>query len=140
MCLRVCVCECMYIRPLACIRRLPTLYRNKTRVCVCIYICLCVCVSIPYICFLYVLILLYIFIKMIISLSVRSNFLGNYISFKNWCTLKRVRFARLNTDLMIAIRLSTFTTDTSGQLNVLGHDGDTFSVDGAQVGIFEKTD
>merc|ERR1712213_230381 len=35
--------------------------------------------------------------------------------------------------------LGTFTTDTPGQLDVLGHDGDTLGVDGAQVGIFEKT-
>ena len=36
--------------------------------------------------------------------------------------------------------LGTFTTDTSGQLDVLGHDGDTLGVDGAQVGVFEETD
>merc|ERR1719492_531823 len=35
--------------------------------------------------------------------------------------------------------LGTFTTDTSGQLDVLGHDGDTLSMDGAQVGIFKKS-
>ena len=35
--------------------------------------------------------------------------------------------------------LGTFTTDTSGQLDVLGHDGDTLGVDGAQVGVFEQT-
>ena len=37
-------------------------------------------------------------------------------------------------------RLSTFTTDTAGKLDVLWHNGDTLGVDGAQVGIFEKTD
>ena len=36
--------------------------------------------------------------------------------------------------------LSTFTTDTAGKLDILGHDGDTLGVDGAQVGIFEETD
>ena len=35
--------------------------------------------------------------------------------------------------------LGTFTTDTSGQLDVLGHDGDTLGVDGAQVGVLEET-
>ena len=35
--------------------------------------------------------------------------------------------------------LSTFSTDTAGKLDVLGHDGDTLGVDGAQVGIFKKT-
>ena len=36
--------------------------------------------------------------------------------------------------------LSPLTTDASGQLNVLGHDGDTLSVDGAEVGVLEQTD
>ena len=40
----------------------------------------------------------------------------------------------------VANNLSTFSTDSSGQLDILWHDGDTFGVDGAQVGIFEETD
>ena len=36
--------------------------------------------------------------------------------------------------------LSAFATDTAGELDVLGHDGDTLGVDGAQVGVFEETD
>ena len=36
--------------------------------------------------------------------------------------------------------LGTFTTDTSGQLDVFWHDGDTLGVDGAQVGVFEQAD
>ena len=36
--------------------------------------------------------------------------------------------------------LGTFSTDASGQLDVLGHDGDTLGVDGAQVGVLEETD
>ena len=36
--------------------------------------------------------------------------------------------------------LGTLTTDTPGQLDVLGHDGDTLGVDSAQVGVFEETD
>ena len=39
-----------------------------------------------------------------------------------------------------ANNLSTFSTDTSCQLDVLGHDGDTLGVDGAQVGILKETD
>ena len=35
-------------------------------------------------------------------------------------------------------KLSTFTTDTAGQLDVLWHDSDTLGVNGAQVGIFEE--
>ena len=37
------------------------------------------------------------------------------------------------------MRLSTFSTDAASQLDVLGHDGDTLGVDGAQVGVFEET-
>lgn len=33
-----------------------------------------------------------------------------------------------------------FTTDSAGELHVLGHDGHTFGVDGAEVGVFEETD
>ena len=36
--------------------------------------------------------------------------------------------------------LSTFSTDTAGKLDVLGHDGHTLGVDGAQVGVLEETD
>ena len=37
-------------------------------------------------------------------------------------------------------RLGAFSTDTPGQLDILGHDGDTLGVDGAQVGVFKQTD
>ena len=36
--------------------------------------------------------------------------------------------------------LSAFTTDAASQLDVLGHDGHTLGVDGAQVGVLEETD
>lgn len=36
--------------------------------------------------------------------------------------------------------LSTLSTDTASQLNILWHDGYSLSVDGAQVSIFKKTD
>ena len=36
-------------------------------------------------------------------------------------------------------RLSTLPTDTTGQLDVFGHDGDTLGVDGAQVGVLKQT-
>ena len=35
--------------------------------------------------------------------------------------------------------LSTFTTDAAGELDILGHDGDTLGVDGAQVGVLEQS-
>jgi histone H3 len=37
------------------------------------------------------------------------------------------------------IHLRTLSTDTTGELNVLGHDGNTLGVDGAQVGVLEKS-
>lgn len=37
------------------------------------------------------------------------------------------------------VRLGTFSSDSSGQLDVLGHDGDSLGVDGAQVGVLEQT-
>ena len=36
--------------------------------------------------------------------------------------------------------LSTLSSDSSGQLDVLWHDGDPLGVDGAQVGVFEESD
>jgi len=35
--------------------------------------------------------------------------------------------------------LSTFSTNSSCQLDILGHNGDTLGVDGAQVGVFKQT-
>ena len=35
--------------------------------------------------------------------------------------------------------LSSLTTDTTGQLDVLWHDGDTLGVDSAQVGVLKQT-
>ena len=35
--------------------------------------------------------------------------------------------------------LGALSADTAGQLDVLGHDGDTLGVDGAQVGVLEET-
>ena len=35
--------------------------------------------------------------------------------------------------------LSSLSTDSPGQLDVLGHDGDTLGVDGAQVGVLKQT-
>ena len=35
--------------------------------------------------------------------------------------------------------LRSLSLDSSGQLNVLGHDGDSLCMDGAQVGVFKQT-
>jgi len=37
-------------------------------------------------------------------------------------------------------RLGTLSTDSPGELDVLGHDGDPLGVDGAQVGVLEESD
>ena len=37
------------------------------------------------------------------------------------------------------VDLSTLATDTAGKLDVLGHDGDTLGVDGAEVGVLKET-
>ena len=34
----------------------------------------------------------------------------------------------------------SLSTDSAGELHVLGHDGDSLGVDGAEVGVFEKSD
>merc|ERR1711874_849557 len=44
-----------------------------------------------------------------------------------------------NLDHDLDVILGTFATDTTSQLDVLGHDGDTLGVDCAQVGILEQT-
>ena len=36
--------------------------------------------------------------------------------------------------------LGSFTTDAASELDVLGHDGDSLGVDGAQVGVLEESD
>jgi hypothetical protein len=36
-------------------------------------------------------------------------------------------------------RLRAFTTDATSELNVLGHDGDTLGMNGAEVGVFEQS-
>ena len=38
-----------------------------------------------------------------------------------------------------ASNLGTLSTDAAGKLDVLGHDGDTLGVDGAQVGVLKET-
>ena len=40
---------------------------------------------------------------------------------------------------VVSHSLCTLTTDATGELDVLGHDGDTLGVDGAQVGVLEET-
>ena len=54
----------------------------------------------------------------------------------NWVALKKAVWVKGYESNF----LGTFATDTAGKLDVLGHDGDTLGVDGAQVGILEETD
>jgi len=37
-------------------------------------------------------------------------------------------------------KLGTLSSDSSCELYILGHDGDTLSVDGAEVGVLEEAD
>ena len=53
-----------------------------------------------------------------------------------FCGLEKGRLVRVQSEVSY---LSTLTTDTAGKLDVLWHDGDTLGVDGAQVGVLEKT-
>ena len=39
----------------------------------------------------------------------------------------------------LIVNLSSLSTDSSGQLDVLGHDGDTLGMDGTQVGVLKQT-
>lgn len=45
----------------------------------------------------------------------------------------------LSEHLSVELRLSTLATDSSGKLDILGHDGDTLGVDSAQVGVLKQT-
>ena len=56
--------------------------------------------------------------------------------------LKRAEFAKVFSKGLgkRAEDLGALSADTAGQLDVLGHDGDTLGVDGAQVGVLEETD
>ena len=42
--------------------------------------------------------------------------------------------------LVLHRSLGALAADATGKLNVLGHDGDTLGVDGAQVGVLKETD
>ena len=44
------------------------------------------------------------------------------------------------TTCALAQRLRALAADAAGELDVLGHDGDTLGVDGAQVGVLEEAD
>ena len=57
-----------------------------------------------------------------------------------WWPLKRPGWVVLLLELLLRANLSSFTTDSSCQLDVLGHDRNSFGVDRAQVSVFEQTD
>jgi len=62
-----------------------------------------------------------------------------------WCRAAMKRQRSLVRRLSISPKksekeLCSLATDSSCQLNVLWHDGDTLGVDGAQVGVFEEAD
>ena len=54
--------------------------------------------------------------------------------------LKRAVGIELNLTAQSPTFFGSFSLDAASELDVLGHDGDTLGVDGAQVGVFEETD
>lgn len=65
-----------------------------------------------------------------------------YVYEENDCDLCVVFFVLLLLVMLDKnmISLSTLATNATGQLNVLGHNGDTLGVNGAQVGVLKQTD
>jgi len=66
----------------------------------------------------------------LLLLSVKSNTLHIILS------SKIVKIIIVNAALRY---LRALSTDTTSQLNILGHDGHTLGMDGTQVGIFKET-
>ena len=63
-----------------------------------------------------------------------------YLSLKQInVVLKRTVFFFLDKKKIRRNFLSSFSTDSPCQLDILGHDSDTLGMDSAQVGIFKKT-
>ena len=58
---------------------------------------------------------------------------------KGTCNYLIGRSGRKSFHLDVEIFLGKFTTDTVGQLDVFGHNGHTLGMDGAHVGILEKS-
>lgn len=63
-----------------------------------------------------------------------------YVYEENDCDLCVVFFVLLLLLVKNMISLSTLATNATGQLNVLGHNGDTLGVNGAQVSVLKQTD
>merc|ERR1711981_1058549 len=59
-------------------------------------------------------------------------------NFKYSLSSRGKRSFSLNLDHDLEVILGTFTTDTTSQLDVLGHDGNALGVDCAQVGVLEQ--
>jgi histone H3 len=57
-----------------------------------------------------------------------ANFEGIHVLLFHWRIKEIFRYC-----------LRSLTTDTSGELDVLGHDGNTLGMDGAQVGVLEES-
>jgi hypothetical protein len=58
-----------------------------------------------------------------------------------WFVMQRVHdlFLRI-AKIVVERHLRSLATDAAGELDVLGHDGDTLGVDGSQVGVLEEAD
>ena len=53
-------------------------------------------------------------------------------------SLQHCPYNRINVNRLTP--LAPFTANAASELDVLGHDGDTLGVDGAEVGVFEEAD
>ena len=57
-----------------------------------------------------------------------------FVNFK-WAKGTQLHIASIKSECSGAL-----TTDSAGELHILGHDGDSLGVDGAKVGVLEETD
>ena len=56
------------------------------------------------------------------------------------CAITLVRCVAIKIAVWVALKdLCTFSTDSSSQLDVFGHDGDPLCVNCAEIGVFEET-
>jgi len=64
----------------------------------------------------------------------------SFLVFQIFDTFNGPEKSPLNVFCLAEVGLGALATDATGQLDVLGHDGDALGVDGAEVGVLEETD
>ena len=77
----------------------------------------------------------------VVSLNMKCQSL--YLSYKSYNNVFFFRCVAIKIAVFVTNKeqnfLCTFSSDSASQLDVFRHDGDTFSMDGTQVGVFKKT-